>query len=84
MKHDTNKQFPQSMYAVADIQLSFDNAPMLNRLQKRADALKSAKYEKAKEIQQEMTEYKNKHFDELTEPKYFFCTFHTEHAYTVA
>jgi len=38
------------MYAVADIQLSFDNAPMLNRLQKRADALKSAKYEKAKEI----------------------------------
>jgi len=31
-----------------------------------------------------MTEYKNKHFDELTEPKYFFCTFHTEHAYTVA
>lgn len=38
------------MYAVADLQLAFDNSQMLKLLQKRADALKSAKYEVAKKI----------------------------------
>ena len=37
-----------SMYAVADLQLAFDNNTMMKMLQNRANALKSAKFEKAK------------------------------------
>ena len=57
---------------------------MLNRLEKRGDALKSANFEKASAIEKEMTQFKNENFDELTVPKYFYCTFHTEHAYNLA
>ena len=31
-----------------------------------------------------MTAYKNEHFDALTTPVAFFCTFHTEYAYKKA
>ena len=84
MKNDTNKTNEQSMYAVADIQLAFDNDEIMKMLTNRANALKGGKFEKAKEIQEEMTQYKNKHFDDLTTPRNFFCTFHTEYAYKKA
>lgn len=50
-------------------------------LQKRADALRSGKFEKVRKIQEEMTKYKNENFEELTTPKVFYATFHHEYAY---
>ena len=41
---------PPSQYAVADLQLAFDNDQMMSMLTSRADALKAGKFEKAKEI----------------------------------
>lgn len=41
----------------------------------RAEALKGAKFEKAKEIEKEMTEEKNKNYDSLRTPNSFYCTF---------
>ena len=31
-----------------------------------------------------MTRFKNENFEKLTTPKNFFCTFHTEYAYSLA
>ena len=50
-------------------------------LAKRATALRKRNFEKARKIQQEMTDYKNENFEKLFVPKMFFCTFHTEYAY---
>mgnify|MGYP000845282714 FL=1 len=72
------------MYAVADIQLAFDNSAMQKMLTKRADALKAGKFDKAKDIQRQMTKYKDLNFDALTTPRLFYCTFHTEYAYKKA
>lgn len=44
-------------------------------LQKRSNYLNSGKYSKAKLVEEELTNYKNKHFDELIVPKRFWCTF---------
>lgn len=66
---------------MADLQLAFDNDSMMNYLTKRADALKSLNFKKAEQIEVEMTEHKNKNFDELIMPRVFFATFHTEYAY---
>ena len=57
---------------------------MMSLLTKRANALKAGKFERAKEIQQQMTKYKNDNFDAITTPRAFYCTFHTEHAYKEA
>ena len=68
------------MYEIADIQLAFDNDCLQSLLQKRGTALKAGKFDKAKEIQQELTDRKNARFKDLTIPRYFYCTFHTEYA----
>lgn len=59
---------------------------MQSMLTERANALKAGKFDKAKEIQQKMTEYKNDddNFKKLTTPRLFYCTFHTEYAYRKA
>ena len=71
-------------YAVADLQLAFDNSKVMNLLEKRANHLKAANFEKANAVEVEMTEYKNKNLDDLIKPKAFFATFHTEFAYFTA
>ena len=66
MRNDKNQSAEQSMYAVADIQLAFDNNEIMKMLTDRANALKAGKFERAKQIQEKMTQYKNENFDELT------------------
>eukprot|EP00353_Schmidingerella_taraikaensis_P001871 CAMPEP_0185597970 /NCGR_PEP_ID=MMETSP0434-20130131/81705_1 /TAXON_ID=626734 ORGANISM="Favella taraikaensis, Strain Fe Narragansett Bay" /NCGR_SAMPLE_ID=MMETSP0434 /ASSEMBLY_ACC=CAM_ASM_000379 /LENGTH=156 /DNA_ID=CAMNT_0028226837 /DNA_START=1580 /DNA_END=2050 /DNA_ORIENTATION=+ len=53
-------------------------------LQKRALALRKGKFEQAREIQEEMTKYKNENLADLTTPRVFYCTFHHEYAYHLA
>ena len=66
MRNDKNQSAEYSMYAVADIQLAFDNNEIMKMLTDRANALKAGKFEKAKEIQEKMTQYKNDNFEALT------------------
>lgn len=83
MKQDDNKNHLQSTYAVADLQLAFDNDCMMNLLTKRGLALKAGKFEEVKKIQEQMTKRKNEEeiMERLFTPKLFFCTFHHEYAY---
>lgn len=81
MRNDKDKSIPESQFAVADIQFAFDNDGMQSLLTKRADALKAGKFDKANELEDEMTKYKNDNFDDITCPRYFYVTFHTEYAY---
>ena len=71
-------------YAVADLQLAFDNHEMMALLEKRATLLSAGKFDAANEVEGKMTELKNRKFDDLTRPGYFFATFHMEHAYVQA
>ena len=64
------------IFAVADLQLAFDNTPLMRLLESRALALKAGKFEKARQIQEKMTKCKNDNFDELITPKLFYATFH--------
>ena len=81
IRSDKDTKALESNYSVADLQLAFDNDGMLKMLEKRANALKKGKFAEAQKIQKEMTDYKNENLDELTVPKNFYCTFHTEYAY---
>ena len=47
MQNDTDKKVLQSIFAVADLQLAFDNDGMLKMLEKRANALKKGKFVEA-------------------------------------
>lgn len=53
-------------------------------LTKRADALKAGKFEKARDFEEKLTQYKNDNLDDLYQPRNFFCTFHMEYAYKKA
>ena len=81
--YDRDK-FPESTYAVADLQLAFDNDNMMAQLEKRANLLKKRQFAKANEVERKLTEIKNEKFEDLTIPRLFYCTFHTEYAYTKA
>ena len=48
---------------------------MLKFLEKRADALKKADFEKATKIERKMTRFKDKHYEELATPNTAYCTF---------
>lgn len=47
-KQDKAKDTLKTEYAVADLQLAFDNTPLMNMLTNRAIALKAGKFEKAR------------------------------------
>ena len=66
---------------IADIEFIFDNSSMLTLLEKRANALKSAKFEKAAQIEDQLTKQKNKDFDNITRPRLFYVTFKYEEAH---
>ena len=51
---------------------------MLQLLEKRAVALKSANFKKADEIELEMTHYKNENFEKITTPNTAYITFKHE------
>ena len=57
---------------------------MMNLLEKRANFLKATKFDKANEVEKEMTEYKNENLEDLFKPKVFYATFHTEYAYYIS
>ena len=47
---DKEKVAKAKIYAVADLQLAFDNTPLMKLLEQRAFALKAGKFEKARKI----------------------------------
>ena len=47
---------------IANIQLGFENGGLLRLLEKRAAALKKANFVKVRDINDEMTKYKDEHF----------------------
>ena len=50
MKEDQNQNTPASTYAIADLQLAFDNDSMMYFLKDRASALRSGDFKKAENI----------------------------------
>ena len=60
---------------IANIQLGFENGGLLRLLEKRAAALKKANFVKVRDINDEMTKYKDEHFQKLTTPNSAYCTF---------
>lgn len=80
---EKGEQIPY-IYAVADLQLAFDNDQLMSLLEQRANFLMAGKFEKANEVEVKMTALKKEKYDVLTTPKNFFCTFHYEYAYKQA
>ena len=62
-------------YGVADLVFAFNNGEMLKLLIKRASCLNSAKFDKAKLIEEQLTQIKNEKYEQLVKPIYFYCTF---------
>lgn len=54
---------------------------MLIFLEERANALRNANFEKAHEIEQAMTDYKDKNYKKLTTPNTAYVTFAYDDAY---
>ena len=57
--YDRDK-YPASTYAVADLQLAFDNDDMMTQLEKRANFLKKRQFAKANEVELKLTEINDK------------------------
>ena len=60
---------------VVDVRFSFYNFTMINRLEKRADALKKKKYTRVKRLELEMDDIVQGQFDLIRQPNTFYCTF---------
>lgn len=56
---------------------------MLRLLEKRAGYLKAANFIKAREIEKQMTVYKNENLDKVTKPNCAYCTFQSVKAFQV-
>ena len=54
---------------------------MLKFLEERANALKAADFNKATKIELEMTDFKDKHYDDITTPNTAYCTFMNHEAF---
>lgn len=48
---------------------------MLKRLTKRYDYLCKAKFDEAREVEEDLTRIKNEHYADITVPNSFYCTF---------
>lgn len=66
------------MSKVADLQLAFDNAELLRMLELRANFLKAAKFDKANEVEEKLTQLKNEKFEKFMRPNTFYVTFKYE------
>lgn len=62
-------------YRVADVTFAFNNGKMLKYLAKRAQYLSKTEILKALKVEQKLSELKNKRYEELVTPIYFYCTF---------
>lgn len=60
---------------VADICFAFNNREMLLLLKKRSEYLGKARFDKAEEVENQLTALKNEKYEELIIPNTFFCTF---------
>ena len=69
---------PAEMSQVADLQLAFDNAELLRKLEQRANHLKAAKFEKAAEVEAQMTKLKTEKLEKFMRPNTFYVTFKYE------
>ena len=66
------------MSHVADLQLAFDNAQLLRTLERRTAALKAAKFNKATELEAELTRLKDENLEKFMRPNTFYVTFKYE------
>ena len=60
---------------MADITFAFNNGKMLKYLIKRAQYLSKTEFTKALKVEHKLTALKNKKYEELVTPIYFYCTF---------
>ena len=63
---------------IFDVQLAFKQGKMFDFLKKRAKKLKKGNFEAAEAVEREMTEWKDKNFEEYRRPVYTFITLETE------
>lgn len=63
---------------IVDIRFAYYNKDMLKLLAKRGKALRATKFDKMRKYEERMDKLKAKHFNQLTTPNTFYCTF--EHA----
>lgn len=69
---------PEELSRVADLQLAFDNAQLLRTLERRTAALKAAKFDKATELEAELTRLKDENLEKFMRPNTFYVTFKYE------
>ncbi len=69
---------------IADIVFAFNNADLINLLKLRGNAIMNQKYDKMREIENQITLQKKDHYDHLTRPVCAFVTFEEEDAYILA
>ena len=69
---------PEELSHVADLQLAFDNAQLLRTLERRTAALKAAKFDKATELEAELTRLKDENLEKFMRPNTFYVTFKYE------
>jgi hypothetical protein len=69
---------------VADIVFAFNNADLINLLKLRGNAIMNQKYDKMREIENQITVQKKDNYEKLTRPVCAFITFEEEDAYILA
>ena len=60
------------------IYLTFKNSELIEMLKERGELILDEKWDKVKEVETKITEYKNKELEELRRPLSAFITFETE------
>lgn len=61
-----------------DVSLAFKQGKIFTFLKNRAEKLKRGNFKAASKIESEMTEWKNKNFEDSRRPVYVFITVETE------
>ncbi len=74
----------QGRSEIVDISFGFNNEKLLEKLEKRAQALKNADFEKAKDTIAEMNKVKNENLEQLNTPNWMWITFAEDVAFQAA
>lgn len=72
---------PPERIEIAATTFAFENAPLINLLRERGTAIKADNFDKMREIDAKINDYKNEHLKDVTRPCSVFMTFETEEGY---
>jgi hypothetical protein len=89
LKHDSWKnyegeQLDEKSVKVAIIQLAFQNAKLIQLLQKRGDKITAGNFKGVAEVEEDINVLKAEKFDDLTKPSIAFITFEESTGYNLA